>query len=83
MNWSLFLAAAMSPSTPHHYKLVITYSPGGVTVIDYHSLRECEVAKRELDRDTQRRVEDSQRRTPPGGVTIGTPYHLTGVCIPG
>jgi hypothetical protein len=65
------------------YRLVITYTPGGIAVIDYPSAAQCDRARAGLEADRARRTQEASANAPQGAVVVGTPYHLRGVCIPG
>jgi hypothetical protein len=77
----LATSAAAQQGLPH--KLVITYSPGGVVVVDYPSRARCEQARQVLEQDTKDRAREARENAPSGAVVVGKPYHLRGVCLPG
>lgn len=81
--FTVSLTASVRAAEPDQYHLVITYTPGGVVTVPYPTAERCERGRRALEIDLQRRIERRDRNSPPGAMTVGTPYHLQGVCIPG
>lgn len=74
--------ASAQPGIP--YKLVLTWSAGGVTVADYPSAARCAAAQRALEAEAERRKQRAQEQSErSGGMIVGGPWIVYGVCIPG
>nr|ART39569.1 J441 [uncultured bacterium] len=80
----VLLLAAVAAAQPAPYKLILAWSQGGVTVIDYPSAARCEQARTIVDAERDARVEGAKRRAAAqGGVLTGAPWNLYALCIPG
>lgn len=78
------LAAPASAQMPLPHKLVLTWSVGGITVVDYPSASRCAAAKRAVDEERQRRIREAEDQAAQSGATlIGAPWVVSGFCIPG
>lgn len=78
------LAAPVAAQTPLPHKLVLAWSVGGVTVVDYPSASRCAAAKRAVDEERQRRISEAEDRAAQSGATlVGSPWVVSGFCIPG
>ena len=68
-------------------KLVLTWSQGGITAVDYPSQARCRAAADAIRAEAEQRLADSQRRAQEraaqGVVQISGPSLVTGFCIPG
>lgn len=74
--------AVAQSSTP--YKLVVAWSQGGIATVDYPSSSRCELARKAVEAERVRRIEDSQKQAAAsGGVIVGSPWTVYGFCIPG
>jgi hypothetical protein len=91
MRSSLFIAAASClfaqsalAQTAAPYKLVVAWSVGGVTVIDYPNATRCAAALRALEAEAERRQQKAAERAALNGAAlVGSPWTVYGVCIPG
>lgn len=68
-------------------KLVLTWSQGGITTIDYPTQARCRAAADAVQAEADRRLVDSQRRAQDraqqGIMQTGGPWVVYGFCIPG
>lgn len=78
---SLVPTAAIAQSAG--YKLVIAYSEGGVTTVDYPSKARCDAARTVVMAERQRRLDASKASLMPGQVLVGSPRIPEAFCIPG
>ena len=68
-------------------KLVLTWSQGGITTIDYPTQNRCRAAADAVQAEADQRLADSQRRAQErarqGIIQTGGPWVVYGFCIPG
>lgn len=84
MPFLAMLLAAQTPGDANSWKLVVSWSQGGTTVIDYPNEQRCRRGQAAIEQEAQRRQnESSGRPTPNGGVIVGTRWTIYGFCIPG
>lgn len=82
------LAAVLLPAAAvaqaGSYKLVLTWSQGGITVVDYTSQERCERALRAVEAARLARIAEAERRAAAQGAKlVGAPWTVQGFCIPG
>ena len=80
---SVFVASAAGAQTGYGVKLIVTYSPGGLLIVDYPNHERCERARLALVADAEKRKVEAKDNAPQGAVLVGGPFVLRGVCVPG
>lgn len=78
------LASAPSYGQSASTKLILTWSQGGIVVVDYPSAARCEQARQAIEAERERRVAEAERSAARrGGTLVGAPWAVYGICIPG
>ena len=66
------------------YRLILTWSQGGITTVDYPSAARCEMARRAVEAEREARITAAERRSAAqGGIMTGAPWTIYALCIPG
>ena len=78
------LAVPASAQAPAPHKLILTWSAGGITVVDYPSASRCASAQRAVEAEGQRRTEAARvTAEKSGGMIVGSPWIVYAFCVPG
>lgn len=65
------------------YKLIVAYSEGGVTAVDYPTKARCETAREAVQSEARARIARSNANLAPGAILVQGPRVPDAFCIPG